>query len=115
MPPLSSLEDLYISEFRKSSQRWQNDAENTLWLDLLRPFVAVKSLYLSERCVRRIAPALQKLVGGRTTEVLPTLKNMFLQGLQRSEPLQEGIEKFVAARQLTNLPVTVSRWRKDSK
>jgi len=44
------------------------------------------------------------------TEVLPTLENIFLEGLQPSGPLQEDIEKFVAARQLTSHSVVVSRW-----
>jgi hypothetical protein len=113
LPPVSTLEDLYISENRHWRPRWQDDVENTLWLDLLRSFVAVKNLYLSEEFVPRIAPALQELVGGRTTEVLPTLENIFLDGFQPSGPLREGIEKFVAARRLTSHPVAVSRWDYD--
>jgi hypothetical protein len=97
LPPVSTLEDLYIFENREYPLRWQDDNENTLWLDLLRSFVALKNLYLSEEFVPRIAPALQELVGGRTTEVLPTLENIFLEGFQPSGPLHEGIEKFVAA------------------
>jgi hypothetical protein len=60
--------------------------------------------------VPRIAPALQELVGGETTEVLPTLENISLEWFQPSGPLHEGIEKFVAARRLTSHPVAVSRW-----
>ena len=115
LPPVSTLEDLYISEKRNLRPHWQDDVENMLWLDLLRSFVVVKNLYVSEGFVPRIAPALQELVGGRTTEVLPTLENIFLEGLLTSGPLQDGIEKFVTARQLANLPVTVSRWDRDSK
>ena len=111
-PPLSVLEDLYIFEDRGCPSRWQDDVENMLWLDLLRSFVAVKNLYLSEEFAPRIAPALQELVGGRTTEVLPTLENIFLEGFQpASGILHEGIEKFVAARHL----VAVSCWDTDSK
>jgi hypothetical protein len=102
--PVSTLENLYIFE----DIGWQDDVENTLWLDFLRSFVAVKNLYLSEDFVPRIAPALQELVGGRTTEVLPTLKNIFLrEGFRSSSPLHEGIEKFVAARRFTSHPVAV--------
>jgi hypothetical protein len=60
--------------------------------------------------VPRIAPALQELVGGRTTEVLPALKNISLKGFQSVGPLHKGIDKFVAARRLAGLPVTVSYW-----
>jgi hypothetical protein len=110
LPPLSKLEDLYIFEDRENPLRWQDDVENTLWQELLHLFAAVKNLYLCEKFIPRIAPALQELVGARTTEVLPALENIFLEGIQPSRPLQEGIEKFVAARQLTSHPVAVSRW-----
>jgi hypothetical protein len=85
-----------------------------LWLDLLRSFIAVKNLYLSEEFVPRIAPALQELVGGRTTEVLPVLENIFLEGFWPStgRPLQGDIENIVAARLLTSRPVAVSRWER---
>jgi hypothetical protein len=58
---------------------------------------------LEKSCV---APAMQELVGERTTEVSPALEDIFL--------AEEGIEKFVAARQLTNRPVTIaSYWDRD--
>ena len=114
-PLLSTLEDLYIFEGRWGPTRRQGDFESTLWLDFLHSFVAVKNLYLSEEFVPRVALALQELVGGRTTEVLPTLENIFLEGFQPSKPLHEGIEKFFAARRLTNHPVAVSHWDTVSK
>jgi hypothetical protein len=119
LPSASTLEDLYILKAPNHRLCSQDDVEITLWLDLLRPFIAVKNLYLSVEFVPRIAPALQELVGGRTTEVLPTLGNIFLEVSWFSSlgPLRvhKGIEKFVAARQLTNRPVTVSRWDRRSK
>jgi hypothetical protein len=69
-------------------------------------------LYLSEKIAPRIAPALEELVGDRATEVLPALQNLFLEGLQPSEPVQEGIAKFIATRQLSGHPVTVSLWER---
>ena len=109
LPPASTLEDLYITEGSFGPPlRWQDDVENTLWLELLHPFAAVKNLHLCKKFAPRIAPALQELVGGRTTEVLPALENILLEGFQPSEPLHEGIENFVAARQLTSHPVAVS-------
>jgi len=115
-PPLSTLEDLYILEDSFSQLHWQDDVENgDLWLKFFRLFTAVKNLYLGEEFAPRIAPALQELVRGRTTEVLPILENIILKGFQPSGPLHEGIEKFVAARRLTSRPVAVSRWDEDSE
>ena len=111
-PPISTLEVLYIFGDRRYPPHWQDDVENMLWLDLLRPFVAVKNLYLPIELALRIAPALQELVGGRTTEVLPTLENIFLEGWS---PPHEGIKMFVTARRLTTHPVAISHWDRNSE
>jgi hypothetical protein len=110
LPPLSSLEDLYIYENRHSRQVWQDNIENALLLELLQPFTTVKNLYLSEKTASCIMPALQELVGGRTTEVLPILQNIFLEELQPSGTVQACIQQFIATRQVTSQPIAVSRW-----
>lgn len=84
----------------------------TQWQELFHPFVAVKNLYLSEEFVPRIEATLQETVGGRTTEVLTALQNIFLEGLEPSGPVQEGIRQFVATRQVISEPIVVSRWER---
>ena len=115
LPPISTLEDLYIFFYFSDSSSFpphrQDDDEDTLWLELLHPFTAVKNLYVGKGIVPRIACALQEL--GETTEVLPALENVFLDEFQPSGSPHKGIEKFVAARQLTGHPVAVSRWDGD--
>ena len=109
--PISTVEDLYIDRqyHLQSVPVWENVAiEDTLWLQLLRSFTAVKNLYLSKEFAPGIAAALQQLVGGRTTEVLPSLQNIFVEGLQSSGPFRENIGQFVAARQLSNPSVAIS-------
>jgi len=83
-------------------------------LQLLLPFTAVKDLYLSKEFAPGIAAALQELVGARITEVLPSLQNIFMEGLEPSGPLQEIIGRFVAARLLSDHPIAISAWHKDS-
>ena len=114
LPPLSALDDLDIYENSISPPDWRDNIENSLWLELMRPFSGVKNLYLSEKLALRIAPALGELVGSRTMEVLPILQNIFLEGLQPSGPTQEGIVTFVAARELSGHPITVSLWERDA-
>jgi len=114
LPPVSTLKDLHILEGSYPKPRWQDNVENTSWLEVLRPFAAVKNLYICKTFIPRIAPALQELVGGRMTKVLPTLENILLEGFQPPGPLHEGIEKFVGSRRLTSHPVAVPRWDKDS-
>ena len=108
--PLSTLEDLYIYGDPKWKPDRQDNIENSLWLDLLRPFTTVKNLYLSEDFTPRIVSALHELVGGGTTEVLPTLEDIFLERLKRWGPVDESIQKFVVMRHHSSRPVAVSRW-----
>jgi hypothetical protein len=44
---------------------------------------------------------------------LSTLQNLLLEGFKPSEPVQEGIERFISGRQLTNHPVAISVWNRD--
>jgi hypothetical protein len=111
LPPLSTLQDLYMSG-RPWPQDWKDNIDYAQWLELLHSFSAVKNLYLSKELAPCVVPALQDLVGSRTTEVFPNLQNIFLEGLNltKPEPVQEGIRKFVAARNVTSHPITVSHW-----
>jgi hypothetical protein len=97
MPPIFTLEDLYIYQKQNSEPDWKDKFENALWPALLHPFIAVENFYLSKEFAPRILPALQELIGGRTMEVLPILQNIFLEELQPSVPAQEAIWAFVAA------------------
>ena len=106
LPPLPTL-DLHIDGNPHYQQHWQGNVDNVLWVRLLHPFASVENLYLSEEIARCIVPALQELVGGRATEVLPALQNIFLEEGQRSGPVQEGIQQFVTMRQPTNHPIAV--------
>jgi hypothetical protein len=110
LPSISTLEDLYIYESRSPQPEWQNNTENTLWLELLHPFITVRSLYLSKKFAPRIVASLQELVGGRTTEVSPTLQNIFLEEVEPSGPVQEGVGQFVAEPRVISHQITFSRW-----
>lgn len=88
-PPLSTSKHLYIYERQPSLPDSKDDFENTQWLDILRPFIAVKNLYVSEQFAPRIALVLQRFVGGGMSEVLPKLQNIFLEELRPSGPVQE--------------------------
>ena len=104
--PLSMSQDLYIYE-RETD--WKDSVESSQWLGLLHPFTAVKNLYLSKKLAPHIAPALQELVEGRIM-VLPALQNIFLEGLESSGHVPEGIGQFVAARQSASYPIAISPW-----
>jgi hypothetical protein len=104
------VERVYILEEESSPPRSKDDIESSQWLELLHPFTGMKGLYISREFAPRIVPALQELTGERVTEMLPTLQTLFLEEQLLSASVQEGIGKFVTARQLSSHPVTVSRW-----
>ena len=110
LPSLSMSEDLYIYERLGWRLDWKGKIENGLWVELLHPFTGVKNLYLCWEFAGRIAPALQELVGDRITEVLPTLENIFLEGLDSSGSVQEGIGQLVALREVAGHHITISHW-----
>ena len=108
--PLPTTEDLYIYEHERSLPDRQDDFENTEWVQVLRPFNGVKDLYLSKEVSARLTPAMQEMAGGT---MLPTLKNIFLEGFEPSTLIPEGIRQFVAERQANDNPVFVSHWERD--
>ena len=105
---ISTVEHLFIEDGSRMLYR-PEEIESSQWLELFHSFTAVKHLYISPRSMPSIASALQEFVGESMTEVLPTLETLFLEKLP-SRPVQEAIEKFVSSRQLSNHPISVSRW-----
>jgi hypothetical protein len=111
LPPLSSSQCLQIRVEQYQRSQWQYDMDGIQWLELLRPFTAVKDLFISEELALRVAPALAE-ADNTGRRALPALQNVFFEGLQPSGtgPFQEAIQPFVAARQHTSHPVAVLRW-----
>jgi len=102
------IQDLYIELIPYSQLARMNGVfGGPLWLELLLPFPAVKNLYLSKDLALGIAVALKEIVG---TEVLPSLQNIFVKGLELSGPFHENIRQFVAARELSGHSITISDW-----
>jgi hypothetical protein len=113
LPSVSSVECFYISEDGEAPLHWQDNIENTRWWDLLRPFTAVKNLYLSKILAPRIAPALRELFRESTPDVLPKLQNIFLENFQPSEPAETAIWQFVSARHVDGHPIAVAHWDRE--
>jgi hypothetical protein len=103
LPP--NLERLSIQE--GSRLDWHNSLESTQWLELLRPFTAVRHLYLSQPFAFCIAPALAGS-SERVTAVLPMLQSLSLyEKGGRIKSVQDAIEQFITARQLSGHPVAL--------
>jgi hypothetical protein len=68
------VEQVYVDEDLFSKQYWQDDIDDTKWLELFQPSTAVKNLYTSKKSLSCIATTLKDLSEERVTEVLPTLE-----------------------------------------
>jgi hypothetical protein len=110
---IHTVERLYILGPKIWEPLWEFDVEGSQWLELLRPFTAVKALYLSRIFAPHIAPALEELVGERVPEVLPALQTLYFE-----EPLVYGtvfgdtVGLFVASREVVGHPVSISQWER---
>jgi hypothetical protein len=105
LPPLATSERLDI-HVEGCWSELLSQLQKIRWLDLFRPFTTVKNLYLSEEVALHVATALEEVA------VLPSLQNIFFEGLQPTGPVQEAIRQFASARQHSNHPIAVHRWER---
>jgi hypothetical protein len=106
----SSVEYLSFTEDESKPLFCHVPVEDAWWLQLLRPFTAVKHLYLAGQPGLYVAHALHELSWEGVVEVLPALRSVFLEGPQPSEDVVEAIGPFIVRRQLSGHPVTVHSW-----
>jgi hypothetical protein len=104
-----TVEQLYM---RLPPAHWQvTEGRDSEWLELLRPFAAVKNLYLSKKVAQHVAPALQELAfDERVTKELPALQNIFMGDLQPTGSVQEAINYFAYMRWISGQPIAVFQW-----
>ena len=74
------------------------------WLEVFRPFTAVKALSIDDELSSNILPALKSITSERATEVLPVLNLLRIKG---GVELMKSIKTFVAARQNVGRLVTI--------
>jgi len=115
--PLSPLPNFDHLNDRGNKARytpsWAYCKENARWLELLRVFASVETLYLPSEIAAFVAPALQELAaGGVVTQVLPTLQNLFIdiEKTWSSRPPHQALGEFVAAREVSGYPVSLHCW-----
>ena len=114
LPLLSHVEELEIFQHSQGNIEWTDnpDMDTSLWLETFRLFIAVQRIFVPAKLVAPVAAALQELTEGTSMEVLPALNSLFLEGLEPSGPAPEGIQSFVAARQLSDRHVAVRSWNR---
>ena len=79
------------------------DTDDVEWLQLLNLFSSVRTLFVGEEFARHVSHALEVIADGMmATEVLPALDILCLEGQSVS-----SVDKFVAARRDSGLPMTI--------
>jgi len=109
-PLFSAVEILhFLGDPECLDTAWEDGIDNFQLLETLRLFFfgCEESLSLQGKYTNHV-PVMQDLDGTGSTEVLPTLQNIFLDGLQQSRPIEEDIGRSVAARQRSGRTITVS-------
>ena len=102
---VSKVDKLSIEEVDMQLDPSLKDAmDDADWLELLRPFTAVKMLRGSKQLAGPIAHALDGVSGHMVAEVLPALKSLFLE-----DQSMRSTERFIATRRHSGHPVTVSQ------
>jgi len=115
LPLLSHIEHLEIREgvcLEYTMWKDDSDMDSSLWLELLHLFISVHSLYVSNLLGPPIATALEEVGKGRTMEVLPALRNLFLEGLQPAGPVKKAMQLFVTLRRLSGHPIVIQNWER---
>jgi hypothetical protein len=103
-PLLSQVKFLEISSRSRLSQ---DDMDPAPWREILRSFVYVESLILSEYVVAVVARVLREVTERRMIEVLPVLRNLVFENPGLSRSIREVIQVFLDARQLSGRPVAL--------
>jgi hypothetical protein len=112
LPFLSKVDQLNICGTPRMRPEGENEVDSSQWLELFRPFGAVRVLYVFKRLEPVVAAALLELKGERTMEVLPELQSLFLDEPEPSGSAQDVMEPFVTARQLSDRPIVVQRQKR---
>jgi hypothetical protein len=109
--PFSNVESLAISSVHQLQQsQWGPTAEDFLWLDLFRPFSAVKVLDIDKNSLTPVAYTLKEVVKERITEMFPAIRELSIGEHLPSRPIVRAIEKFATARGLFTRLDRPHRW-----
>jgi len=106
----SQVEQLELRGKARNELGWYEAPDDPRWLQLLVPFVSVKSLYVFKMLCPFVASVLEDLTGDGGTNALPTLNNLFLEGFETPASFDEAIKAFLSMRHSSGHPVAVGCW-----
>jgi hypothetical protein len=86
---------------------WQDALDNTVWHELLLPFVGVKKLRIGSSLSLQLSQALESITGGLVLELLPGLQE--LEVYLGSDSVKRSFSAFVETRESVGRPVHMRR------
>jgi hypothetical protein len=104
---ISRIDRLVIQD-QTSGTTFEDFMDETQWLELFHPFIAVRALGIVSETTRmwsHVVSALRGLSVESATQVLPVLDSLYLQDNQESGLEKQVIESFIVARQGSDHPV----------
>jgi hypothetical protein len=111
-PLISRVEGLDLAEKRTLKPNWQDDMDPAQWLELFRTFITVDTLRLSLDLAPHVSRALQGLTKSRATEMLPALRDLFLEGNEQLSSITQTLKPFLFARSRYGDAVAVHPWKR---
>ena len=86
----------------------RDDVESVQWLDVLRPFTAMKDLYLTRKLSPYIVLALLGIIEEGVVQMLPSLRKLILEEQWPLGLVEDVTELFVAMLRLSTCRMAVS-------
>ncbi|KAH9971596.1 hypothetical protein BGW80DRAFT_1253316 [Lactifluus volemus] len=107
---VSSIKKLYIFERSgMSPSTLEDEMDETQWLELFRPFTAVRTLCISHKIQSHVMSALRGLSGELAMQVLPAFEKLYLLGFH-PDLERDDMGPFMTARQGSAHPVAPHRF-----
>jgi hypothetical protein len=99
---------IHSAIFSNSTSPEPEDMDDIGWLELVRPFSSVQTLFVSKEFAGHVSRSLENTAAVMATEVLPALEMLCLE----DQPVP-SVHKFIAARWESGLPVTTVDTREE--
>ena len=101
---LSAVEDLTLDlDVDGMPSNWENGLDNTMWHELLLPFVGVEELHIGSSLTQELSQALRSVGGGMAMELLPGLQELEVQ--LEIDQAKDSFSLFVDIRESVGRPV----------
>ena len=102
---ISDVEDLTLDlDVDGTPSDWKNPLDNSVWHELLLPFIGTKKLHIGSSLTLELSQALESVAGGLVLELLPELQELEVQ-LEIDDQTKIAFSAFVETRESVGRPI----------